>query len=275
MKQVYLIHEGHPRLLLFFVGWAADATPFCHYRPCGMDYAVVYDYRDLRLDLGFLSNYREVHVLSWSMGVWAAGQVLLGMDARQLSRIATTTAFAGSQHPIDDREGIPRSIFQATLQGLTPASLQKFLRRMCGSSAAYRAFMAVTPRRDFSEVQEELRQIEQFVEASGMPHHRLNDRGFTPDLSPTDAVSAPHMALEGSQGDGEPLTNERSVGRLWRYDRAYIGAADHIFPAANLQAHYRALGCREVQVVDCAHYDDPLFRYLLQERWTDSMSNEQ
>ena len=45
--------------------------------------------------------------------------------------------------------------FQATLDGLTPATLQKFLRRMCKDSNAYKAFMEVTPRRDFDEIKED------------------------------------------------------------------------------------------------------------------------
>lgn len=47
MKQVYIVHENHPKLLLLFAGWAADETPFKQYRPKGMDYMVCYDYRTL------------------------------------------------------------------------------------------------------------------------------------------------------------------------------------------------------------------------------------
>lgn len=276
MKLTPVVQEGHPRLLLFFAGWAADATPFSAYRPAGMDYTVAYDYRDLWFDTGLLDRYRQVHVVGWSMGVWAAGQVLCALGASRRARIATTTAFAGSQRPIDEREGIPPAVFQATLCQLTPASLQKFLRRMCGSGATYRAFMQVTPRRDFAEVQEELRRIERLVEGSKMPHNRLYDTGYKPlQLSREGVADATQMALvELSEGgvsiDASRCDDEATrAGGLWCYDRAYIGTGDHIFPAANLQAHYQALGCPDVRVVDCAHYDEVLFRYLLQERWTD------
>ena len=43
MKQIYLIHEHHPRLLLFFTGWGADETPFKDYRPADSDYMLCYD----------------------------------------------------------------------------------------------------------------------------------------------------------------------------------------------------------------------------------------
>ena len=50
MKQVYIINENHPQLLLFFAGWAADETPFKQYRPKDMDYMICYDYRTLEND---------------------------------------------------------------------------------------------------------------------------------------------------------------------------------------------------------------------------------
>ena len=40
MKQVYIVHENHPKLLLLFAGWAADETPFKQYRPKAIDYMV-------------------------------------------------------------------------------------------------------------------------------------------------------------------------------------------------------------------------------------------
>ena len=132
MKQLYLIHEHHPRLLLFFAGWAADETPFRHYRPQGMDYQICYDYRTLDFDAAPLRAYAEVHVVGWSMGVWAASHVLPSAGLN----VASCTALNGTPHPIDERRGIPPAIYQGTLDGLTGASLHKFLRRMCADSAA-------------------------------------------------------------------------------------------------------------------------------------------
>lgn len=40
MKQVYIINENHPKLLLFFAGWAADETPFKQYHPKDTDYMI-------------------------------------------------------------------------------------------------------------------------------------------------------------------------------------------------------------------------------------------
>ena len=114
MKQSYIIHEHHPRLLLFFAGWGADETPFKMYRPAASDFMVCYDYRTLDFDASGLEEYREINLIGWSM----------------------------------------------TLDGLTGASLHKFLRRMCANGAAFKAFLEITPRRPLEELRDELTEIE-------------------------------------------------------------------------------------------------------------------
>ena len=155
MKQVYIVEENYPRLLVFFAGWACDETPFRHYRPQGTDYLVCYDYRTLDMDTDFVNRYDEIHVVGWSMGVWAASHV----GSRLGGNVRTRVALNGTPFPIDERRGIPPAIYQGTLEGLCGASLHKFLRRMCADSAAFRAFLDITPRRPVEELREELASI--------------------------------------------------------------------------------------------------------------------
>lgn len=104
MKQVYIINENHPQLLLFFAGWAADETPFKQYRPKDMDYMICYDYRTLDFDYSIFDRYRQVNVVAWSMGVWMGSLIL-----SQVSRDKVfSLAFNGTTYPIDNLEGIPR-----------------------------------------------------------------------------------------------------------------------------------------------------------------------
>ena len=166
MKQTYLIHEHHPRLLLFFAGWGADETPFQAYRPRGCDFQVCYDYRTLELDTTGWEAYQEIDVIGWSMGVWAASLLLLQKRWTQGGRCI---AINGTPYPMDDRRGIPEAIFRGTLEGLTGASLHKFLRRMCADSAAFRQFLEVTPRRPLEELREELGTILATIEREGYP----------------------------------------------------------------------------------------------------------
>ena len=126
MHQIHIIHEHHPRLLLFFAGWGADETPFKAYRPAGSDLMICYDYRTLDFDQSGLNEYQEINVIGWSMGVWVASQVLPHLALP----IASSTAINGTPYPIDEYRGIPPAIFRGTLDGLTGTSLHKFLRRM-------------------------------------------------------------------------------------------------------------------------------------------------
>lgn len=156
MIQNYLIQQHHPRLLLFFAGWGADETPFKAYQPEHSDFMICYDYRTLDFDPSGLDKYQEINVIGWSMGVWAASQVV----PRLSLPIANSIAINGTPYPIDERKGIPPVLFRGTLDGLTGASLHKFLRRMCANGAAFKSFLQITPRRPLEELREELAEIE-------------------------------------------------------------------------------------------------------------------
>lgn len=170
MKQQFIIHKHYPRLLLFFAGWGADETPFKNYQPDDSDFMICYDYRTLAFDTTLLSTYQEIHLVGWSMGVWAATQ-LLGTWGKgsYLPPIKTSVAINGTPYPIDEQRGIPPSIYEGTLSGLTDASLHKFLRRMCADKEAFRDFLAVTPRRPLAELREELILIRELYQSQPAP----------------------------------------------------------------------------------------------------------
>ena len=161
MKQVYIIKDKHPRLLLFFAGWGADETPFKGYQPADSDYMLCYDYRTLDFDTSLLKTYQEINVIGWSMGVWAASRVMGKLQETDTSLIIKNSiAINGTPYPIDDTCGIPSVIYHGTLEGLTGPSLNKFLRRMCFNGEAFKEFLNITPRRPLEELKEELAEIE-------------------------------------------------------------------------------------------------------------------
>lgn len=157
--KIKTIHNqaGGERILLLFAGWGMDEQPFTHYRTPGKDFIVCYDYRTLDFDETLLLPYEEIHLVGWSMGVWAASQAL------QNKRLPITRSIAvnGTPHPIDAERGIAPAVFEGTLHGLNEATLQKFRLRMCGNAAAYRAFAEIAPQRSVEELKEELAAIGQ------------------------------------------------------------------------------------------------------------------
>ncbi len=239
MKQVYIIHENYPKLLLLFAGWATDETLFRQYRPKDMDYMISYDYRTPDFDKSVFTHYRQVNVVAWSMGVWAASLILSNVPKNNV----LSFAFNGSTHPISDVHGIPLNIYQGTLDGLTPVTLQKFLRRMCKDSQAYKAFMEITPRRNFDEIKEELALIrEQYFATSGDTN---KDGNTTPDEK----------------------SDECRPQCRYEYNYVIIGNNDRIFPPENLKCNYGCHNHSTIILTDSAHYDETIFRLLLQEMW--------
>lgn len=152
MKIKTIQHTGERVCILFFAGWGMDERPFAHYVTPGTDLMVCYDYRTLDFDETLLLPYKEVHLVGWSMGVWAASQVM----ARTSLPITQSTAINGTPYPIDETRGIAPAIFEGTLNSLNEASLQKFRLRMCGSATAYKEFAEIAPQRPVKELQEEL-----------------------------------------------------------------------------------------------------------------------
>ncbi len=125
-----------------------DAKPF-EAMLGAVDSLVIWDYTDLTTPLP-LPTDKPIHLIAWSMGVWAATQVLADIP------LASATAINGTPFPIDNTRGIPGAIFEGTLAGLNEAGLMRFRRRMCGGGEALKAFMAVAPERTLEDLTTEL-----------------------------------------------------------------------------------------------------------------------
>mgnify|MGYP003008692036 FL=1 len=207
---------------------------------------ICYDYRTLDFDTSILEQYRQVNVVAWSMGVWAAPIALASVPKEKLLLIA----FNGTITPIGDTDGIPEKTFRDTLSGLTPASLQKFMRRMCKDSNAYKAFLGITPRRDFNEIKEELELIEKKY---------TQMRGITIDENGNYIYS--------NDDEMDAYVNDKY--QYIDYDYAFIGVNDRIFPLENMKLNFDYMFDDDKLIVaDCAHYDEPMFRFLLQDMWS-------
>ncbi|MDE6453408.1 MAG: DUF452 family protein [Muribaculaceae bacterium] len=155
MKHAYIQRNGAPRLIVIFAGWGMDATPFAGLSRTGYDIMAVWDYRTLDFDPSWTSAYQEVCVLAWSMGVHASAMCDALITPAPTGRVAV----GGTLYPVSDTKGIPETIFAGTLDGLDEASLERFMRRMCGGAKAYAEFCGRRPARPVQELREELRAI--------------------------------------------------------------------------------------------------------------------
>lgn len=163
MKQYFIRKNGHKELLLFFAGWGMDEHPFLQIHPVDRDWMICYDYRSLEFDETLINEYSSITLVAWSMGVWAASQV---MKEHGSLAIIQRIAINGTLYPISETKGIAPAIFNGTLESLNESTLQKFQRRMCGP-AAYKTFQAVSPQRPVEELKEELGAIQ--MQAQSLP----------------------------------------------------------------------------------------------------------
>ncbi len=145
------------KAVVIFAGWGMDAHPFASLHKDGYDIFVVYDYCQPEANLGVFERYDEICIIAWSWGVPAAAEFIKHNSGRL--PISATIAVNGTLTPIDDTDGIPEAIFQATLDSLSETSLQKFYRRMCGSASSYRLFAESLPQCDLASLREELQAI--------------------------------------------------------------------------------------------------------------------
>lgn len=155
MKQRFIKKENNPRLLLFFAGWGSDERLFDRPVADGYDYLLCFDYRSPDFDYALLDGYREIRLLAWSMGVWAAGQTLAGHDYPWQMRLAV----GGTPFPIDDCRGIPEAVFRGTLAHFSDAALVRFRRRICGTAEQVKEFLSHRPYRPVEELREELQAL--------------------------------------------------------------------------------------------------------------------
>ena len=115
--------ENNDKLIIFFNGWGMDEKIISHLDRTGFDILVLYDYRDLDIELPDMSNYKEKYVIAWSMGVMIS--TLFDFD-----NVVKYIAINGTPKPIDDKYGIPEKIYKLTLRSFNEQSCQKFLERM-------------------------------------------------------------------------------------------------------------------------------------------------
>ena len=189
MKQHSIINNSQKQRLLFIAGWGMDETPFLHIQPAGCDWMICYDYRSLEFDTTLMQAYSEITLIAWSMGVWAASQIMKQHPSLPVSQ---SIAINGTLYPIHATKGIMPSVFEGTLQGLNEQTLQKFQRRMCNSSTDYKAFQTIAPKRPVEELKEELAAIRQqclsSVSSDFIWHKAIvgkNDRIFLPEYQET------------------------------------------------------------------------------------------
>lgn len=153
MRTDWVQRKGEGVVLIFFNGWGMDCRAVSHLQT-DADLLVCSDYRSLETEGGIpdFSTYHTVYVVAWSMGVWAAANVLpvWGVKPDRL------VALNGTERPVDDSYGIPVRVYELTEKGMTEQGREKFFARMLAERNEAALFSVNKPRRILTEQIEEL-----------------------------------------------------------------------------------------------------------------------
>lgn len=157
---------GNGKLLLVFSGWAASPEVFRHLETePETDLWICHDYRTTEFDLDALGGYREIRLVAWSLGVWAASLLF----AKKPVAFTEAVAINGTTCPVHDEWGIPEAIFRGTLDNLTEEGIRRFNRRMCGKRDILQAYEQIPPR-PLDEVRDELEHLyDEIKKTTGSP----------------------------------------------------------------------------------------------------------
>ncbi|WP_281615627.1 pimeloyl-ACP methyl esterase BioG family protein [Flammeovirga sp. SubArs3] len=130
MKTSWLINAGNKELLIFFAGWGQSPDYFKKFKSDQFDVLMVYHYQNIEFELinNIIEGYQTTHCLGWSFGVKVCD---LFIDQAEIS--GSKIALNGSFLPVHEEYGIPKAIFQGTLDGLSQKNWEKFMFRICGN----------------------------------------------------------------------------------------------------------------------------------------------
>lgn len=129
MKQEWLNKKENTDLIVFFSGWGDGNISF---KPCceNFDVLMFFDYRTFdEIDIDF-SHYKNKYLICWSMGVYVCNYYY-----DKFNNFNKLIAINGTQKPIDDNFGIPKFIYDLTIQNFNELSCNKFVKKMSPSLA--------------------------------------------------------------------------------------------------------------------------------------------
>ena len=155
MNKIWLNRQHNRRCILFFNGWGMDENAVNHLEIGNFDICMFNDYNPVSTLDETVSEYEEIYVIAWSLGVWAAGQAL------HKSRIKPTKSIAlnGTQIPIDTENGINPELYMATLEGWNERNRNKFNMRILGGREQYQQLNNRLPNRTVDHQKDELEVI--------------------------------------------------------------------------------------------------------------------
>lgn len=159
MKFNYLQNNDNPTVLLFFNGWGVDENAVRHVTSDGIDVVEIHDYTTLETGIPGLDTYKQVYLVAWSLGVWAASWWMKASGVVP----SKTIAINGTMYPIHNQKGIPADLFQGTIDNWNDRGRQRFMSRMFASASLFASHKDKMPNRGCEEQKNELERLQSSI----------------------------------------------------------------------------------------------------------------
>lgn len=175
MRIEWLNKKGGGRVVVFFNGWGLDAHAVSQLKAT-CDLVMCNDYRTLECaEIPSFSGYERIDVIAWSMGVWAAANVIPLWKIKPDQLIALN----GTERPVDDKYGIPSQVYVLTENGMNERGREKFFSRMLTGKEELSRFTSQKPQRELAEQLTELKNIRR--QAETLQNTLIWDKVFVSD----------------------------------------------------------------------------------------------
>ncbi len=154
MNYKWLNKQNNSTCILFFNGWGMDENAIKKIDFKEFDLCMYYNYCDFE-NIEFVEGYKNIYLIAWSLGVWAADIFISNIEINIKKKIAIN----GTPKPIDNIMGIPEKIFERTLSTLNPRNKTKFDMRMFGGKSIFDENGVLLSKRSFEDQKNELQKI--------------------------------------------------------------------------------------------------------------------
>lgn len=169
MQYHWLNKQNNDKLIVFLAGWSFDYKPFEFLNCKDFDVLFVYDYNSIEWKEN-LADYREKHLIAWSMGVFAA---YLLKD--KLSDFNQKIAVNGTPYPVDDEYGIPQKTFILTLRHAKTGLEGKFYQNIFNDTTEYERYAKTPVERDIENRVDELKSLYEFIKSNRSEYEKFYD----------------------------------------------------------------------------------------------------
>lgn len=125
MKYKWLNKRNNKKLIVFFNGWGMDEKIVNNLEYSDFDVLMFYNYTDFAIEKFNFSYYETKILIAWSLGVFVCN-----LFYEEFKDFDSFIAINGTQKPIDDDYGIPKKIYDLTVDNFNELSSLKFMKKI-------------------------------------------------------------------------------------------------------------------------------------------------